>query len=716
MTLPPASRTTALLSLLLLLGIGAPMPPGLLLAQPVAERLELHSSTVKVGRFEKIEFQIQGLGPCANPFEPAEVNLVIELINPDGRRSSVPVFQAQEYERRRIQGRDWIYPTGLPVWKARFAPMTVGRFEAGAVVKDGRGEWRSRPISFECVPSSAKGFVRVSRQDPRFLEFSDGQPFFAIGQNLAFIGSGQYVTLSKAEDIFARLATNGANYLRIWTCCEDWALALEARKSAWDRSWSRRAPIVPMPDNTARKCVRITGSNAVQEVNPSHPVALRPNTRYMVAGRVRVEAGTSLRLEVQGTSSPALAAAVPQEWSSFRHEFATGEGDYWLGSMRFRLEGQGTAWLDDLSLKETGGGPELLWEADVNRPTRGVYNPVDCFMLDELVSAAEQHGLYLQLCLLTRDLYLEALKDPDRPEYEQAIADAKKLFRYAVARWGYSASVAAWEYWNEMNPNLPTDRFYRELGRFLEETDLYGHLRTTSTWGPSAKDCRHPKLDLADTHFYLRPADKTRLEDEVEAIQDRTRWLREQAPNKPAHLGEFGLADDQWRITDEMKQSRELVDVHNALWASALSGASGTALFWWWERLDERNVYPFYRPVSAFVADVPWTSGDVKPVALGLDDRRLRVVGLQAQDRVWLWLFHRAASWKETITGKRLPTELSDIALELRELPEGAYRVEWWDTRTGGILRSDQIESRERGLRLTAPTFTRDLAVKVKPR
>ena len=169
-------------------------------------------------------------------------------------------------------------------------------------------------------------------------------------------------------------------------------------------------------------------------------------------------------------------------------------------------------------------------------------------------------------------------------------------------------------------------------------------------------------------------------------------------------------------ITDEMKQNRELVDAHNALWASALSGASGTALFWWWERLDERNVYALYRPVSAFVADVPWTSGELRPAALGVEDQRLRVVGLQARDRAWLWLFHRAASWKATVTDQHPPPELSDVALELREMPEGAYRVEWWDTRTGNVQKTDQTESRGRVLRLSAPAFTRDLAVKVKPR
>jgi hypothetical protein len=703
------NRQLSLLLLLVALGLRC----GVLVAQPLAMPLELRAATTTVGRFEKIEFEIHGLESDSNPFDPAVIDARLELTDAKGRRSSLPAFHAQPYERRRVQGRDWIHPVGSPAWKARFAPMTIGRFEVVAVVKDTRGERRSPPVTFDCVPSQSKGFLRVSQRDPRFLEFSEGQPFFAIGQNLAFIGSGQYMTLSRAEETFGRLAANGANYLRIWTCCEDWALALEARKSAWDRSWSRRAPVVPMPDDPARTCLRLTSTNAALEVNPSHPVALRPNTRYTVTGKLRIEPGSALWLEAFDTTTEVSGSADSPGWHGFRHEFTTGPEQLWLGAMRFRLDGPGTAWLADLSLKDAGDGPELLWEAELNRPTRGFYNPVDCFMLDELVSAALRHGVYLQLCLLTRDLYMDALKDPTSPAYDQAIADAQNLLRYAVARWGYATSVAAWEYWNEMNPNLPTDRFYTELGEFLERTDPYGHLRTTSTWGPSPKDCRHPELDLADTHFYLRPTDRNRLADEVEAIQDRVRWLHAQAPDKPALLAEFGLADDQWRITDEMKRSRSLVDVHNALWAAALSGASGTALCWWWERMDERDVYPLYRAVSAFVADVPWTNGELRPAALNVDDPRLRVQGLQTRDRAWLWLFHRAASWQNLVTEKRTAVELPDIVLELNELPDGTFRVEWWDPHNGEILSVDHVPSQGHALRLVAPAFTRDLAVKV---
>lgn len=686
-----------------------------------AQAPSVQSATNRVGLFEELEFRLEIPGSYTNPFDPDEVEVNLELVAPSGASLTVPGFYCQEYERQirgsGVQRRDWMYPRENPVWKARFAPMQRGDYSAVVSVKDRTGTRSSAAVRFVCGPSASRGFVRASGKDPRFLEFSQGQPFFAVGQNLAFIGSQQYVTLAKAEEIFGKLAENGANYVRIWTCCEDWATALEARKSAWGRSWDWRPPIEPMPgEDSGRKCVRVRGNSAALQVDPSHPVALRAGARYSLSGKVRAETGVALKLEGNHLQPTARIVAEPAgSWQSFKAEFLTGPGDFWLGDLSLRAEGSGSAWVSDLSLKESAGGPELLWEAEVNRPIRGFYNPLDGFIVDEIVAVAEKHGVYLQLCLLTRDLYMSALDDPASAQYERAIQDARKLFRYAVARWGYSTSVAAWEYWNEMNPSLPTDRFYDAMGDALTQIDVYHHLRTTSTWGPSARDCRHPKLDWADTHFYLRPSDQGRLADEVDAVLERTRWLREHAPNKPAHLGEFGLADEKWGLREEMKQSAELADFHNVLWASALSGASGTAMFWWWERLDQRNAYPLYRPLSRFMATVPWNSGELRAAAVTCSDARLRVVGLQSTDRAWLWLFNPEACWTKVAIEKHLPARITGLGLGLKNLPRAGYRTRWIDTHTGALVSEDLLPAADGPLRLSVPDFTGSLAGSVSP-
>lgn len=671
---------------------------------------ELRPVAGRVACYEVLEFEVAGVGEHADPFDPAVVD--VELCVRSGDREwRVPGFLAQEYERGRYGGRDWFHPRGLPGWKARFAAVMAGEHEAVVRVRDGVGERTSPPVRFAVGPAERPGFLRVSTQDPRWLETSDGRPFFPIGQNLAFIGSQQYVTLSRADEILGKLGANGANYVRVWTGGEDWALAIEARKSAWGRSWGGRTPVVPRPDEPARRCVLLT--NAVTEVQPSHEVGLLPDTVYALAGRVWSEAGAAVRIEVQGGGIEIAPVGRSGGWTGFRHEFRSGTEERWLRGLRLRREGTGRAWLADLSLRLAVGGPELLWEADVNRPVRGWYNPLDSYWLDELLHSARRQGVYVQLCLLTRDLYMSALRDPASAAYDRAIADAKKTFRYAVARWGAFASVGAWEYWNEMDPGLPTDRFYTELGEFLKRMDPWRHLRTTSTWGPSPKDCRHPELDVADVHFYLRPADQDRLRDEVEGILDRARWLREHAPAKPAHQGESGLADDQWRLTGEMRRSRETVDFHNMLWASALSGTTGTALPWWWERLDERAIYDHYRPLARFLDDVPWNGGKVTPLTTEAADGAVRVVALRTDGSIWAWVFHRAAAWRQVVTGGRIPGPVRGASVVFEGFGEGDYAGAWRDTRTGSDLATARARATGGRLVVPVPEFTHDIALRL---
>ena len=608
----------------------------------------------------------------------------------------------------------WCYPRGTGAWKARFAPMEVGTYTARAVLKDGQGEISSAPVTFECVASASKGFLRAGKEDPRFMQFSEGQPFFAIGQNLAFIGEGQYVTLPKAEEIFGKLAANGANFLRIWTCCEDWAMAIEARKSAWGRSWAKASFIVPVPgsesDPQARKCVKIEGQNGASvTADPSHPVALLPGTKYVLSGKLKMDGPEAVRVQVGGNEWKVPAAS---DWQSFAEEFTTGANEYWLGRTTFSLVGTGKAWLDELSLKEAAGGAELLWEADVNRSVRGYYNPLDCFMLDEIVEAAEQNGIYLMLCAITRDLYMSTLSKVDSAEYRQATVDAKKFMRYAVARWGYSTSVAAWEYFNEMDPGKPTNKFYEEVGKYLEQVDIYRHPRTTSTWAPSAKDCRHAQIDIAQEHHYMRPDDDD-FKDEVESVLRQSRWLRENAPAKPALIGEFGLADAKWGLSDYMKQDREGVHFHNCLWASALSGVSGTAMFWWWDQLDRQDAYHHYKPLASFLAS--FSPAGLQQTTATISDARVRILGYQGDTCAYLWLVNRQTTWWNLVVEKREPDAIDAATVTIDGLHPGSYTVLWWDTYKGEPVSRQTVSCDQGRLELAVPAFTRDLACRVTP-
>ncbi|UCG57733.1 MAG: DUF5060 domain-containing protein [Phycisphaerales bacterium] len=686
-------------------------------------QLDLRLATRQVRGYEKLQMTIGLDTHYQNPFDPDQVDLQVLLTAPSNSQIALPAFYCQDFERRKLnQGRqrnNWYYPTGEGTWKVRFAPTETGTYVARARLKDSAGIAHSQSVTFECTPSARKGFLRVGRQDPRFLQFSDGTPFFAIGQNLAFIGEGQYVNLTKAEQIFAELSRNGANFLRIWTCCEDWAMAIEARKSAWDRSWHRRKElIVPVPtsddEQSARKCVRLEGADATSiSASPSHPVAVRPQASYVLTGQFRADGPRELRITT-GRHDWKLPCNGDSKnrWNDFKCEFVTGDNDLWLANVTFSLVGSGTVWLDRLSLKEVGGSAELLWEADVNRPTRGYYNQIDCFMLDELVEAAEQNGIYLMLCLVTRDLYMKSLSDDRSGEYEQAIEDAKKLIRYAVARWGYSTSVAAWEYFNEIDPGLPTDRFYAEVGGYLEQTDIYHHLRTTSTWHPSARDCRHAQLDIGQLHHYMRPETKEDFRNEVAVVMDKIDFLRKHAPDKPVLIGEFGLATPKWGLSDYMKQDDKGIHFHNSLWASTFAGASGTAMFWWWDQLDKQDAYGHYRPLATFLRDVSFSG--LWQLKAAASKERLRLLGHQGDDRAYIWIFDSQATWHSRVVEQQTPKQIEETTIEIRGLTPGDYSVTWWDTQKGQIALRQHVTCAEEPLRLTVPPFRCDIACKLE--
>jgi hypothetical protein len=343
----------------------------------------------------------------------------------------------------------------------------------------------------------------------------------------------------------------------------------------------------------------------------------------------------------------------------------------------------------------------------------GQYNQVDCFMLDKVIEAAEANNIKLQLCLFTRDLYMDSLRRLDAADYARATRAARQFLRYAVGRWGYSTSVAVWEYFNEMDPGLPTERFYNELGQYLEQIDVYRHLRATSAWSAAPKDWRQAKLDVANLHWYLRPTEGPLFEDEVRAVLDRASFLLRESPGKPALWAEYGITTDNWQRSPYLAEAPAYAHLHNGLWASALSGLSGSVLSWWWEDLARQNGFRHYRAVAAFMADVPFSRAKLRSAAGKAQEPRWRVLGLQGEPGAWLWVSDAEATWHKQAVRKQPVTESRDVTISVGELTPGPYEVSWWDTLSGEVLRREECQSRDGTLSLKPPPFTSDIACKV---
>jgi len=75
-------------------------------------------------------------------------------------------------------------PSGEPQWRVRFTPVEVGRYRVRLSARDRSGSVASRSSTFAVTPSDLPGFVRVSKDDPHYFEFDNGDPFVPIGHDV----------------------------------------------------------------------------------------------------------------------------------------------------------------------------------------------------------------------------------------------------------------------------------------------------------------------------------------------------------------------------------------------------------------------------------------------------------------------------------------------------------------------------------------------------
>ena len=142
------------------------------------------SSADQVSRYEKLELTVELDATYENPFDPAEVRLDAIFTSPSGQEQIVPGFFLVEHRREVHTGSEVLLPEGHGAWKIRFAPRETGRYSWRLSLRDRSGEITGGPGVFQALPADRPGFVRVSRADPHYFAFDNGQGYFPIGHNL----------------------------------------------------------------------------------------------------------------------------------------------------------------------------------------------------------------------------------------------------------------------------------------------------------------------------------------------------------------------------------------------------------------------------------------------------------------------------------------------------------------------------------------------------
>ncbi|MFA5336279.1 MAG: sugar-binding protein [Candidatus Omnitrophota bacterium] len=175
-------------------------------AETEAKIISVAENLSEVPKFEKLELTVAIEASYTNPFDPEEVDLAAEFTGPSGKTFVMPGFYSD------------------PTWKIRFSPDEEGEWTYTLRLKASGKEDKAAPKTFKCAASQAKGFIRVSKADPKYFEFTDGSFYYPIGENIC------WASLPGFKKYFAEVQKAGGNWTRVWM--SNWEAGLEWTKGS----------------------------------------------------------------------------------------------------------------------------------------------------------------------------------------------------------------------------------------------------------------------------------------------------------------------------------------------------------------------------------------------------------------------------------------------------------------------------------------------------
>ena len=294
-------------------------------------------------------------------------------------------------------------------------------------------------------------------------------------------------------------------------------------------------------------------------------------------------------------------------------------------------------------------------------------------------------------------------------------ATARDLFKrrlnYVVGRWSSHPAVFSWEFWNEVDwvddyrPE-PVRQWHAEMSAYLKSIDLSSHLVTTSY--KSVGDpvvWEMPTIDYVQLHNYTFPEVAQRISHLVS--QGAGRYA------KPVLFGEFGI---DWRSgQDQVRRDPLGRSLHEAIWATVFAGAAGAAMTWWWDSyIEQLDLYRIFRSISRFIA-----AGDIGEMHPEDAAQPVRVMGtlgiwtlVAPGGRRALWIKDLDASWERPGSVSVQPAQRPLF------VPDGEWRLQWFDTGTGEACGSPILlaaPNARQQVSLDVPTFKGDIAALINP-
>lgn len=176
----------------------------------------------RLGQFELLTIPVELAATYDNPFDPRQINVQALVETPSGKTEQVAAFFRQDFTSVAAGAageEEILLPKAGNPWRIYYRPREVGVHKLHVIAQDKSGVRRTPNQTITVDKSARRGFLRVSKEDPRFLEFDNGESYYGIGPsgwyrdaNYIFGGNTRHVSTRKLDEYYRRKARAGCNY------------------------------------------------------------------------------------------------------------------------------------------------------------------------------------------------------------------------------------------------------------------------------------------------------------------------------------------------------------------------------------------------------------------------------------------------------------------------------------------------------------------------
>jgi mannan endo-1,4-beta-mannosidase len=389
------------------------------------------------------------------------------------------------------------------------------------------------------------------------------------------------------------------------------------------------------------------------------------------------------------------------------------------------------------TLRVWGEAPDYGYRYLLLENPAGVFNPAFAQFFDDLFELAAEYEIYI--LLTPYDTYWQHFRweyypynwtngGPCHTEGEGLTTDKafeyeKARMKWFVDRYGNSDYLFGWDIMNEIDLfwggqtsktiRAWTDRMSSWLIQYERQKWGKNHIITVNTAGlPASANLKyavfqHPNIDFATTHMYYS---------EIASPQNVIAPAVRVNTTVKSALGKFVSGDrrpyfdsEDGPINGELEESFDNEYYHNMIWAHLASGGAGSNLRWPFRvgKGPSDGMFDSLLAMSQIIKHINWS----KFASVNIDTKVAvsntgghKVIKMACGDSYTALVF--------VLQNSRVSTgDISGAKLKVTKMKAGTYLVKDFNSYTGNLISSQDVNAVSGSVSVTLPTFNKDIVI-----